>query len=133
MNQDILTGESLIKFIEVNPQFKLLPINYLFVELIKRNLIQPSEIINAYSDLMNRKLMIIESHYHEACVTALQMESGNFNKEADKKDMLNRFLYNTSFSKNFPNLIGRSMDEADKKKWSDFWVLTYGFRPEEEE
>lgn len=129
---DKFTGENLIEFIKHNDKLKTLPIKYLFVELLERNLIQPSEIINAYSDLMNRKLMIVESHYHEACVTALQMESGNFNKEADKKDMLNRFLYNTSFSKNFPNLIGGNMDEADKKKWSDFWLSTYGFRPEEE-
>lgn len=129
---DKFTGENLIEFIKHNDKLKTLPIKYLFVELLERNLIQPSEIINAYSDLMNRKLMVVESHYHEACVTALQMESGNFNKEADKKDMLNRFLYNTSFSKNFPNLIGRNMDETDKKKWSDFWLSTYGFRPEEE-
>ena len=129
---DKFTGENLIEFIKHNDILKTLPIKYIFVELLKRNLIQPSEIIDAYSDFMHHKLMVIKSHYHEACVTALQMESGNFNKEDDKKDMLNRFLYNTSFSENFPNLIGRNMDEADKKKWSDFWLLTYGFRPEEE-
>lgn len=133
MNQDILTGESLIKFIEANPQFKLLPINFLFVELLKRNMIQPSEIINAYSDVMQHKLMVAETRYTESCITALQMETGNFKGEEDKKEMWNRFLYNTSFSKQFPNLIGKDMTEEDKKKWSDFWVLTYGFRPEEEE
>ena len=85
MNQDILTGESLIKFIEANPQFKLLPINYLFVELLKRNLIQPSEIINAYSDMMQHKLMVAESHYNDSCITALQMETGNFKGKKIRK------------------------------------------------
>lgn len=129
---DKFTGDNLIEFIKHNDILKKLPIKYLFIELLKRNLIQPSEIIDAYSDLMQNKLMVVKSHYKDACVTALQIENGNFNKYSDKKNMLNRFLYNTSFSDNFPNLIGRNMDEADKKVWSDFWLLTYGFRPEEE-
>ena len=133
MSQDTLTGETLIEFIESNPQFKLLPIDYLFVELLKRNFIQPFEIINAYSKLMQHKLMIAESHYNDSCITALQMESGNFKRTEDKKEMWARFLYNTSFSKQFPNLIGKDMTEEDKKKWSDFWLLTYGFRSEDEE
>ena len=132
MMKDIFTGEELIKFIENNPQLKVLPINYLFVELLKKSLIKPSDIINAYSEVMQHKLLVAESHYTEACVTALQMKSGNFESKEDKKDMLDRFFYNASFSKMFPNLIGKDMTEENKKKWSDFWLLTYGFRPEEE-
>ena len=133
MTNETFTGQNLIDFIESNDIFKILPINNLLVELLKRNIIQPSDIINAYSDLMQHKLMVSESHYNDACTTALQMESGNFKKEEDKKEMLDRFIYNASFSKSFPNLIGRTMSEEDKKKWSDFWEKTYGFRPETEE
>ena len=132
MMEDIFTGEELIKFIENNPQFKELPMKYLFIELLKRDLIQPSEIIDAYSKMMQHKLLVAESHYTEACVTALQMKSGNFQGKEDKKDMLDRFFYNASFSKKFPDLIGKDMTEDDKKKWSDLWLLNYGFRPEEE-
>lgn len=132
MAKNIFTGENLIKFIENNPQFKKLPINYLFVELLKRRLIQPSEIINAYSELMQHKLTVAQSHYEDACVTALQIKSGNFSEEENKKKMMNRFFYNTSFSKSFPQLSGADMTEEEKKKWSDFWEITYGFRPEEE-
>lgn len=128
----MFTGESLAKFIEDNPQFKMLPINYLLVELIARNLIQPSAIIDSYSDFMQHKLNVAEAHYDDACVSAIQMESGNFKKE-DKKNMLNRFFYNASFSKRLPNMCGKNLTEEERKKWSDFWVLTYGFRPEEEE
>ncbi len=112
---DTFTGESLVNFIENNPYFKEIPIHYLFVELLKRKLIQPSDIINAYSDLIQHSLMVSNSHYEDACVTAIQMESGNFKGDA-QKDVLNRFLYNTSFSKTFPNLIGNTLSEEEKKK-----------------
>ena len=128
-----MTGEELIKFVGNSPQFQKLPIKFLFIELLRKNWIIPSEIIDAYSQVMQDKLIVSQSHYEDACATALQMKSGNFNKEEDKKKMMNRFFYNASFSKTFPNLIGNDMTEEEKKKWSDFWLTTYGFKPEEEE
>ena len=127
------TGEELIRFIENHPQFKAIPIKYLFIELLKKNLIMPSDIIDAYSQVMQDKLKVARSHYEDACVTALQMNSGNFNKGEDKKKMMDRFLYNASFSKSFPNMSGADMTDEEKKEWSDFWLITYGFRPEEAE
>ena len=127
------TGEELIRFIENHPQFKAIPIKYLFIELLKKDLIIPSDIIDAYSQVMQNKLTVARSHYEDACVTALQMNSGNFNEEEDKKKIMNRFLYNASFSKSFPNMSGADMTDEEKKEWSDFWLITYGFRPEEVE
>ena len=127
------TGKDLIRFVENYPQLQFLPIKYLFIELLKKNLIMPSDIIDAYSQVMQDKLRVAQSHYEDACVTALQMHSGNFNEEEDKKKIMNRFLYNASFSKTFPNFIGEDMNEEEKKKWSDFWLITYGFRPEDVE
>ena len=127
------TGEELIRFIENYPQFKAIPIKYLFIELLKKDLIIPSDIIDAYSQVMQDKLKVVRSHYEDACVTALQMNSGNFNEEEDKKKIMNRFLYNASFSKSFPNISGADMTDEEKKKWSDFWLTIYGFRPEEVE
>lgn len=127
------TGEELIRFIENHPQFKAIPIKYLFIELLKKDLIIPSDIIDAYSQVMQDKLKVARSHYEDACVTALQMNSGNFNEEEDKKKIMNRFLYNASFSKSFPNMSGADMTDEEKKEWSDFWLITYGFRPEEVE
>lgn len=125
------TGESLVKFIEENPYFKLLPIHYLLIELLKKKIIQPSSIIDAYSDLLNHKLMVAESHYEDACVTAIQLESGNFRGDKEK-DVLDRFYYNASFSRYFPEICGRNLTDEEKKKWSDFWETTYGFNPENE-
>ena len=130
-NMDTFTGESLVKFIEKNPYFKELPIHYLLVELLKKKIIQPSAIIDAYSDLLNHKLMVAESHYEDACVTALQMESGNFSGDKEK-EVLDRFYYNASFSRHFPEMCGRNLTEEEKKKWSAFWNTTYGFKPENE-
>ena len=127
------TGKDLIRFVENYPQFQFLPIRDLFIELLKKNLIMPSDIIDAYSQIMQDKLMVAQSHYEDACVTALQMNSGNFTKKEDKKKVMDRFLYNTSFSKSFPNMSGADMTDEEKKEWSDFWLTTYGFRPEEVE
>ena len=127
------TGKDLIRFVENYPQLQFLPIRDLFIELLKKNLIMPSDIIDAYSQVMQDKLMVAQSHYEDACVTALQMNSGNFTKKEDKKKMMDRFFYNASFSKSFPNMSGADMTDEEKKEWSDFWLITYGFRPEEVE
>ena len=125
------TGKDLIRFVENYPQFQFLPIRDLFIELLKKNLIMPSDIIDAYSQVMQDKLTVAQSHYEDACVTALQMNSGNFTKKEDKKKVMDRFLYNASFSKSFPNMSGVNMTDEEKNMWSDFWLTTYGFRPEE--
>ena len=125
------TGKDLIRFVENYPQLQFLPIRDLFMELLKKNLIMPSDIIDAYSQVMQDKLMVAQSHYEDACVTALQMNSGNFTKKEDKKKMMDRFLYNASFSKSFPNMSGVNMTDEEKNMWSDFWLTTYGFRPED--
>ena len=125
------TGKDLIRFVENYPQLQFLPIRDLFIELLKKNLIMPSDIIDAYSQVMQDKLMVAQSHYEDACVTALQMNSGNFTKKEDKKKVMDRFLYNASFSKSFPNMSGADMTDEEKKEWSDFWLTTYGFRPED--
>ena len=126
-------GEELIRFIENHPQFKAIPIKYLFIELLKKDLIMPSDIIDAYSQVMQDKLKVARSHYEDACVTALQMNSGNFTKKEDKKNIMDIFLYNASFSKSFPNISGADMTDEEKKKWSDLSLISYGFRPEEVE
>lgn len=125
------TGKDLIRFVENYPQLQFLPIRDLFIELLKKNLIMPSDIIDAYSQVMQDKLMVAQSHYEDACVTALQMNSGNFTKKEDKKKVMDRFLYNASFSKSFPNMSGVNMTDEEKNMWSDFWLTTYGFRPED--
>ena len=132
MKECLVTAENLITFINNNPQFKELPMKYLFIELLKRDLIQPSEIIDAYSKVMQDKLMVAETHYEDACISAIQMEGNDWSKKENTKNIMDRFFYNTSFSKKFPNLAGRNIDDEYRKKLSDFWLTNYGFRPEDE-
>lgn len=132
MKACLVTAADLIPFINNHPQFKELPMKYLFIELLKRDLIQPSEIIDAYSKVMQDKLMVAETHYEDACLSALQMECNDWSKKENTKNIMDRFFYNTSFSKKFPNLLDRNIDEKDRKNLSDLWLANYGFRPEEE-
>ena len=132
MKACLVTAADLIPFINNHPQFKELPMKYLFIELLKRDLIQPSEIIDAYSKVMQDKLMVAETHYDDACISALQMEGNDWSKKENTKKIMDRFFYNTSFSKKFPNLTGRNIDEKDRKELSDSWLAYYGFRPEDE-
>ena len=41
-----------------------------------------------------------------------------------------RFLYNTSFSECFPNLIGTELTPEERTEWREFFKITYGFDPE---
>lgn len=42
-----------------------------------------------------------------------------------------RFLYNTSFSKCFQNIIGTELTSEERIEFREFFKNTYGFDPEE--
>lgn len=125
-------GQDLINFINNNIHLKHLPIKYTIIELLRKSLINPSEIIDAHTKLLNDKCHIYRCHYEDSCVSALQLFNGNF-KGKDLEDAKKRFLFNTSFSETFPNMIGGELTEEDRKYWRDFFELTYGFNPENKE
>ena len=70
-------------------------------------------------------------HYEDACISSIQLFNGLWEGEL-YEEAKNRFLYNTSFSKCFPNMNNNNLSESEKKYWSDFFNRTYGFRPEED-
>lgn len=41
-----------------------------------------------------------------------------------------RFLYNTSLSECFPNMIGVKLTPEERIEWREFFKTTYGFDPE---
>lgn len=124
------TGQDLIDFINNNNWLKQLPIEQIFIELLKRNIIKPSEIIDAYTQVLNDKCHRYKSHYEDSCVSAIQLFNGNF-KGKDYESAKKRFLYNTSFSECFPNMIGTKLTSEDRTKWRKFFKTIYGFDPEE--
>lgn len=74
------TGQDLIDFINNNNWLKILPIERTFIELLNRNIIKPSEIIDAHTRVLNDKLDRYKCHYEDSCVSAMQLFNGNFNK-----------------------------------------------------
>lgn len=129
-NRVMNTGQDLINFINSNDWLKNIPIKYTFMELLRQNIIKPSEIIDAHIQILNDKCDRYRCHYEDSCVSAMQLFNDNFkgdNYESAKK----RFLYNTSFSKCFPNLIGTELTSEDREEWRKFFKITYGFDPED--
>lgn len=124
------TGQDLIDFINNNNWLKILPIEQTFIELLNRNIIKPSEIIDAHTRVLNDKLDRYKCHYEDSCVSAMQLFNGNFNGN-DYEYAKKRFLYNTSFSECFPNIIGTELTSEERIEFREFFKNTYGFDPEE--
>ena len=123
------TGQDLIDFINNNNWLKILPIEQTFIELLNRNIIKPSEIIDAHTRVLNDKCDRYKCHYEDSCVSAMQLFNGNFNGN-DYEYAKKRFLYNTSFSKYFPNMIGTELTSEERIEFREFFKNTYGFDPE---
>lgn len=126
----MITGQDLINFINDNNWLKRLPIEQTFIELLKKNIIKPSEIIDAYTQVLSDKCNRYKYHYEDSCASAIQLFNGNF-KDNDYESAKKRFLYNTSFSECFPNIIGTELTSEERTKWREFFKNTYGFDPEE--
>lgn len=124
-----MNGQDLIHFINRNEWLKFVPIKHTIMELLKRNIINPSEIIDAHTQVLNEKCDRYRSHYEDSCVSALQLFGGNY-KGKDYESAKKRFLYNTSFSECFPALIGNELTEEDREKWREFFKMTYNIDPE---
>ena len=124
------TGQDLIDFINNNNWLKQLPVKWTFIELLRKNIIKPSEIIDAHTQILNDKCNKYKYHYDDSCISAIQLFNGNF-KGKDYESAKKRFLYNTSFSECFPNMIGTELTSEDRTKWRKFFKTIYGFDPEE--
>ena len=124
------TGQDLIDFISNNNWLKILPIEQTFIELLKMDIIKPSEIIDAHTRVLNDKCDRYKCHYEDSCVSAMQLFNGNF-KGNDYEYAKKRFLYNTSFSECFPNMIGTELTSEERIEFREFFKNAYGFDPEE--
>ena len=127
------TGQDLIDFINSNGGLKELPIEYTFIELLKQNIIKPSEIIDAHTQILNNKCNRYRIHYEDSCVSAMQLCDKNFKgnfKGDDYESAKKRFLYNASFSECFPKMIGTELTPEERTKWRENFKLIYGFDPE---
>lgn len=124
-----MNGQELINFIENNPQFQFLHIGFLLMELLRRGVINPSDIIDAHTQQMREEYHKMESHFEDSCISATQLFELDL-KGDDYENAKKRFFYNASFSKRMPDISENKLSEEDRKYWSDFFENTYGFSPE---
>ena len=127
-----MNGQELIDIISKNPALLYCDIRETFKYLLKRQLINPSALIDAQVEQMADEQYKLRCHFEDAVVSTIQLFGGNYKGE-QYEDAKKRLFYNTSFSKQFPNMsTPEPLSDEDKKYWSDFFENIYGFRPEEE-
>ena len=128
-----MTGEDLIKVIKGNDRLRYGDVKETIKALLKARLINPSTLIDAQVEILEDEKYKLRCHFEDSVVSTIQLFGGNFKGENYEKAK-KRLFYNTSFSKQFPNMTTtcEPLTDEDKKEWSDFFDLIYGFRPEEE-
>lgn len=127
-----MIGEDLIKVIQDNDRLRYGDVKETIKELLKRRLINPSALIDAQVEILENEKYKLRCHFEDSVVSTIQLFGGNFKGENYEKAK-KRLFYNTSFSQCFPNMsTSEPLTDEDRKEWSDFFDLIYGFRPEEE-
>lgn len=127
-----MKGIELIDIIQNSIYLQHSDIKETLKELLKKKLINPSTLIDAQVELLEEEKYRLRCHFEDSVVSTIQLFGGHY-KGKLYKDAKKRLFYNTSFSKQFPNIIfPEPLTEEDKKYWSDFFNTIYGFRPEEE-
>ena len=127
-----MTGQELIEIINKDARLLYGDVKNTIKILLRKQLINPSTLIDAQVEQMAEEQYITRCHFEDAVVSTIQLFGGNF-KGQDYENAKKRLFYNTSFSKQFPNMsTTEPLSDEDKKYWSDFFEKIYGFRPEEE-
>lgn len=127
-----MIGEDLIKVIKDDNRLRYGDVKETIKELLKARLINPSMLIDAQVELLEDEKYKLRCHFEDSVVSTIQLFGGNY-KDKDYEKAKKRLFYNTSFSKQFPNMsMPETLTHEDRKEWSDFFNLIYGFRPEEE-
>jgi hypothetical protein len=127
-----MKGEDLIKVIQDNDRLRYGDVKETIKALLKARLVNPSTLIDAQVEILEDEKYKLRCHFEDSVVSTIQLFGGNYKGE-DYEKAKKRLFYNTSFSKQFPNMTTtcEPLTDEDKKEWSDFFETIYGFRPEE--
>lgn len=128
-----MTGEDLIRVISADDRLRYSDVKETIKALLKARLINPSSLIDAQVAILEDEKYKLRCHFEDSVVSTIQLFGGNF-KDEEYEKAKKRLFYNTSFSKQLPNMTTtyEPLTDEDKKEWSDFFELIYGFRPEDE-
>lgn len=127
-----MKGKDLINIIKNDYYLQESDVKETIKILLKKNLIKPSTLIDTQVEILEEEKYRLRCHFEDSVVSTIQLFNGNFKGE-NYENAKKRLFYNTSFSKQFPNMSSpEPLSDKDKKYWSDFFNTIYGFRPEEE-
>lgn len=121
-----MTGEDLRKLLENNPYLLTVDIRYTIAYLLKRKLINPSVLIDEYTNILNEERDKYKCHFIEADTCNFLMREGD---EEQKSWAEQRARYNGQFNPSFPHKHNLTEEEVKERK--EYFELMYGFNPEE--
>lgn len=121
-----MTGEELKKLLENNPYLTTIDIRHTIAYLLKRRLINPSVLIDEYTNILNEEKDKYKCHFIEADTCNFLMREGN---EEQKSWADKRAKYNGMFNPTFPKK--NRMDANTTEECREWFKNMYGFNPEE--
>lgn len=93
-----MTGESLKRLLENNPYLLAVDIRYTIAYLLKKRLINPSVLIDEYTNILNEERDKYKCHFIEADTCNYLMTDGD---KEQKEFALKRAMYNSKFNTSF--------------------------------
>ena len=106
-----------------------LPFEFVLVDLLYKKLINVNEVLECYTEALDKERHLNTIKFEEACVNLTQMLSKNFKKKEDKETMYKRAIHTLNLSNSLPKHIYDAeygYTEQDEKELDDFCELIYG-------
>ena len=122
-----MKGEDLKKLLETNPYLSTVDIRYTIAYLLKRRLINPSVLIDEYTNILNEERDKYKCHFVEADTCIYLMTNGD---EEQKEFGKKRAMYNAQFNTSFPSNYKLTEEELEESR--NWFINFYGFNPEDD-
>lgn len=124
-----MTGEELKKILEDKSYLQALDIKFTIAYLLKKRLINPSTLIDEYTNILDNEKYKYKSHFIEADTCNFLLLNGDKNQKVFAKK---RSMYNSKFNKTYQWTYKDKLSAEELKEAKDYFKLMYGFDPEEE-
>lgn len=120
-----MKGEDLYRILEKNSFLLCNDIKYTISYLLKERLINPSTLIDAQVDILEKEKDKYKCHFIEADTCNFLIREGD---EQQKEWAEKRACYNGQFNPTFPHKHNLTDEELKERK--EYFELMYGFDPE---
>lgn len=112
-----------------------LPFEFVLVDLLYKKQINVNEVLECYTEALDKERHLNAMRFEEACVNLTQMLSMNFKKKEDKEAMYKRAIHTFNLSNSLPKHIYDTKygyTEQDEKEWDELCKSIYGTNLKEE-